>query len=97
MKIALCDDDKNSNEKLHAMLTDYLAREEIDKYEISQYTSGVKLLVGYNPGIFDIIFLDVQMPSLNGFDTAKKIREVQLPFCAVPAPWWKVWGLGFQM
>jgi len=78
MKIAICDDDKKCNDKLHAMLADYLVREKIDKYEISEYTSGVELLDEYSLGTFDIIFLDVEMPGLDGFETAMKIREADL-------------------
>jgi CheY-like chemotaxis protein len=78
MKIAICDNDKNCNKKLHAMLTDYTKRNNIDNCEICEYTSGEKLLIEYAPGIFDVIFLDVEMPCLDGFETARKIREVDL-------------------
>jgi len=78
MKIALCDDDKKCNQKLTDMLTDYMHHNEIKKYNIAEYTSSAKFLNEYTPNTFDIIFLDVQMPDFDGFDTAKKIREVDL-------------------
>ena len=78
MKIAICDDNKIFNEKLYTMLTDYIVRKNTGKCEISVYSSGVELVEGYSPCTFDVIFLDVEMPDLTGFETAKKIREVDL-------------------
>ena len=78
MTIAICDDNESCIERLYGMLTNYLRRNEIDKCKIDKYTSSVDLLNGYNPYIFDLIFLDIEMPTLDGFETAKKIREVDL-------------------
>jgi two-component system sensor histidine kinase/response regulator len=38
-------------------------------------------------GEFDLIFMDIQMPNMNGYDAAKKLREmgVQTPIVAVTA------------
>ena len=78
MKIAICDDDEKCNEQLHKMLEDYLKRREIDKCDIKEYTSGLCLAEEYTSDLYDFIFLDVEMPKLDGFDTAQKIREVDL-------------------
>ncbi|MCL1883956.1 MAG: LytTR family DNA-binding domain-containing protein [Defluviitaleaceae bacterium] len=78
MRIAICDDDRKYNENLHGMLKDYLHRNKIDKCKIDKYNSGVDLLKEYRNGIFEIIFLDVEMPLFDGFETAKKIREMDL-------------------
>jgi len=79
VRIAICDDDIKCNENLTGMITDYMLRNEIEKYSIDDYISSSKLLDDYALGTFDIIFLDVEMPGdFNGFDTAKKIRDVDL-------------------
>ena len=78
MRIAICDDDKKFNEQICNMIKSYLRQNKISKCEISQYTSGLALLKGFTPDLFDFIFLDVKMPKMNGFDTAKMIREVDL-------------------
>ena len=78
MRIAICDDDKKCNIQLRKMLENYAKRREIDKIMIEEYTSGLCLVDGYEPDLFDFIFLDVEMPKLDGFDTAQKIREVDL-------------------
>jgi len=78
MKIAICDDDKKCTDKLEVMIKSYTNRNEIEKYDIIKFSSGTALVDKYVVGNFDIIFLDVQMPGIDGFETAKKIREVDL-------------------
>ena len=47
------------------------------------FTDGLEILEEYRP-VYDIIFLDVEMPQLDGMETARRIRamdsEVQLIF-----------------
>lgn len=53
--------------------------------KISSYGSGSQLLLSFQKGKFDIIFLDVSMPELDGFETAERIRRmdenVSIVFC----------------
>lgn len=78
MTVAVCDDNENHNEKLMCMLRDYSTRSVIGTIDIFDYLSGLELLERYHHGVFDMIFLDVEMPFLNGFDTARAIREIDL-------------------
>ena len=76
MRIAICDDVKKYNDQLNKMLRNYMRRNQINNYEIKEYTSGVELLKEYSNGMFDFIFLDVEMPELNGFKIADHIVKL---------------------
>ena len=78
MKIAVCDDEKIYLDRLQDMLLEYLKHSQIHNYEIEVYASGNDLLENFAAGAFDYIFLDADMPQLNGFDTARKIREMDV-------------------
>ena len=45
-------------------------------YEVTAVTSGSQALEAVNNQIFDLILLDINMPEMNGFELAQKIREV---------------------
>lgn len=74
MRIAICDD--NRQECIHVKsLCESCGIEEPISYSI--FTSGHDLLCeAENGGIFDIIFLDVDMPLINGIETGKKLRHI---------------------
>lgn len=60
------------------LLLDYLARYEAEHnetFEISVFEDGSQILKGYRPR-FDVILLDIQMATVDGMTTAKRIREV---------------------
>ena len=78
MQIAVCDDVKDYNDKLDNLLASYIKRKDICKCEINKYTSGLALLKNYVPGKYNFIFLDVDMPVLDGFKTAEQIRKLDL-------------------
>ena len=78
MKIAICDDKKVSIEKLRELLENYMKQRNIENYAIVEYASGFDLLDEYSPGVFSFIFLDVDMPDLDGFETAARIRKTDL-------------------
>lgn len=39
--------------------------------------NGIEALELYEPGKYDVIFMDVQMPEMDGYDATKKIREIE--------------------
>lgn len=75
MRIAICDD-------VHPML-DFLEREIKSKFtekglnsKIYSYTNGRDFLKDHQNSPFDVVFLDIVMPDMNGFDVAKQIRAI---------------------
>lgn len=72
MQIAICDDEPNFREELRNYLVEYKKdrRLQLDVYE---FENGNDLCISKIP--FDIVFLDYQMPLLDGMETARILRE----------------------
>ncbi len=71
MVVAVCDDDSRIVEKL----TNILKRNGVE--EVLSFSSGIQLLESIKGAYpFDLIFLDIEMPGINGLATAKSIREL---------------------
>lgn len=73
--VAICDDNKVFLDVLCRM-TDEKLRECGVAHKISDYLSGKVFLEHHRIDPFDVVFLDIVMPDPNGFDVAKKIREI---------------------
>ncbi|SHO49122.1 LytR/AlgR family response regulator transcription factor [Anaerocolumna xylanovorans] len=84
LKIAICDDIKEYNKNMEKYIMRY-GQENHVEVKIQSYCSGEYLLMFYHKKKYDIIFLDFEMPEMNGLEVAKKIREidnqVSLIFC----------------
>lgn len=70
MKIAIVDDELHWHDKIETILCQY------DNVEIDNYSNGEEFL--HNTKNYDIVFMDIEMPSMDGFDTIKKAREINL-------------------
>ena len=74
IRIAICEDDPAAAS---------LCRTYIERYEheagtpcsIRTFTDAVNFLDAFHAGAFDLIFMDIQMPVLNGLDAAKMLRK----------------------
>ncbi len=75
IKVGLCDDTIDYNKKMENHMERY-GKENHIEVKFTSYGSGSQLLLNFQKRKFDIIFLDVSMPDLSGFETAKRIRNV---------------------
>lgn len=73
IKIAIIDDEKEHNDRLIGYLNRY-AEEEKLSLDISAFDNVVPFIDKFK-GEYDIIFLDILMPYINGIDAAHKLRE----------------------
>lgn len=71
--IAICDDDKSTHVKVENLLLSFYNKNDIN---IFHYYSGEELLDA--PEVFGIIFMDIEMASLNGIETSKEIRKTDI-------------------
>ncbi|MDR1214708.1 MAG: LytTR family DNA-binding domain-containing protein [Propionibacteriaceae bacterium] len=74
MRIGIVEDDPASR----SLLTDYVARYESEHglaCPVTGFSDGQDLLSGFQRQ-FDLLLLDIQMPGLDGFSTAERVRRV---------------------
>ena len=72
MNIAIVDDEPVFLKQLHNRLREI----KIPDCVIHEFTSGRELLSSYVKGMYEVIILDVEMPDLNGLQTAERIRHI---------------------
>ena len=71
VRFAVCDDKKEELDLVADKIREYYA----DECEIIKYQDGESLLADSRTQLFDVLFLDIVMPGLNGMELAAKIRE----------------------
>lgn len=74
-RIAFCDDDAALLHQMQDFLEQYRTLRGV-QLELAPYTKPVKLLADIEAGVrFDVLFLDVLMPGINGINAAREIRR----------------------
>ena len=73
MRIAICDDENRIAEQLKALIES--AVKSLDVW-IETYTDGNELLGKFDQKKYDIVFLDIEMPAIDGLSVARKLREM---------------------
>lgn len=76
IKIAICDDNSEFIRTMHRFVNDEFTERKIDGFQIDEFTSGKSLLIGHNSTPYDVIFLDIDMPEMTGFDLAKELNDI---------------------
>ena len=83
-RIAICDDNKYDIKAISSAL-DVLRGEGVE-FELTAYTDGFSLIKAFEAGTrYHLLILDMVMDSINGIETAKRIREydVSMPILIV--------------
>ena len=78
IQIAICDDDMTTTSQIE----EYIRQIEIEQHIQVQYRiffDGKSFMQSVESGeVYDLIYLDVEMPLMKGLDAAKKIREMEI-------------------
>ena len=72
VKIALCDDVPQAREELKQMLK-CCCKDVNKEVEFYEFENGAELLTKLQP--FDVLYLDIEMPLMDGFEVAKEILK----------------------
>ena len=75
MNIAFCDDEKATLENLIKLTKDIIAKYDNYNFEFNffAYTSPLELLEAHSKCPFDAVFLDIDMPEINGLNSGDKL------------------------
>lgn len=74
IKVAIVDDNGEDQNTLQDCLQRFSIESE-RSFEVKVYNNAVDFLEGYDASA-DIIFMDIEMPQIDGMRAAKKIREL---------------------
>lgn len=75
LKTAVCDDDKDDISRIEDLLLQYSFKHDID-ISFDEYCDGESLIRAYDhPGLYNVLFMDIEMPGTNGISTVSKIRN----------------------
>lgn len=74
MRVAIVEDSPRDRTQLHNCL-DRASTELKESFTVTEFEDGVAFLEAYGAG-FDLVFLDIEMPHLDGMDTATELRKI---------------------
>ncbi len=76
MKIAICDDEQVFIDAIKSRVSRVLSENGIDDFQIYEYSSGEELINVQTTEKFDAVFLDINMPDMDGRIAAKNLRAI---------------------
>ena len=74
IKIAVVEDELEMSNILVKFINKFFEENELD-VKVTVFNNALKFLDAYNFN-FDLIFMDINMPSLDGINASKKLREI---------------------
>lgn len=81
VRIAIVDDDRQYQSQIKDFIEAY-SKESGLEFSITVFNCGMDFITDYKP-VFDIAFLDIEMPLMDGMTTARKLRQVDNEICIV--------------
>lgn len=73
MKIAIVDNELESTALLRRFLEQFQEERKLPPFLVATYANGLDFLEGFD-GSFDLVFMDIEMPVMDGLTAAKKMR-----------------------
>jgi len=74
IKVAIVEDEQSEADILSENIIRF-GKENNLEFEFNYFKNAVIFLTNYKP-IYDVVFMDIEMPHLNGMEAARKFREV---------------------
>ncbi len=73
ISVAIVEDNSTESENLYSLLKLYGDDVGVE-IKITKFDNGFKFLDGYK-AVYDVVFLDIEMPDMDGMTVARKLRE----------------------
>ncbi len=73
-RIAIIENEDDEARKLSECILKYGRKNSLE-YDIERFADGAQFLSGYK-SVYDVIFMDIMMPNVNGLSAAKTLRTV---------------------
>ena len=74
LRVAVCDNDNNICFMISEILQNFFDRQSVE-VSISRHLNGITLLNEHCRQKYDIMFLDIDMPEMSGFEIASELRN----------------------
>lgn len=81
IRVAIVDDDKMYQSQVKDFIEAY-SKESGEEFSVTVFNCGMDFITDYKP-VYDIAFLDIEMPLMDGMTTARKLRQVDNKICIV--------------
>lgn len=81
IRVAIVEDEKSASDKLSEYIERYSVEKNIQT-SVVKFGNAVDFLSEYN-SIFDVVFMDIEMPMMNGMDAAHQLRNVDKSVCLI--------------
>lgn len=72
INIAIIEDEKDESDKLASYVRAFSEENDVD-FNVKQYANPITFLTNYS-GNFDIVFMDIELPDMDGMTAAHKLR-----------------------
>ncbi len=80
-QVAVVEDDDSYAKKIEEYIGAFAGEKNLD-IRVTRYKDAIFLVENYK-SLYQIIFLDIEMPLLNGMEAAKKIRQADQTVCLI--------------
>ena len=81
IKIAIVEDDSDFAGLIKCYIKKYADEEKLS-IDVALFQDGLSFISEYRP-IFDIVFMDIEMPHMNGMAVARKLYEIDKNICII--------------